>query len=202
MVPVFVTCKGYRPNNRANVAQVAQTNLPDLLEQAQLTSASCFLVLLGSVELESFLAMNQHQKRKRRHGRSDGLSSQFTSSWLSSNQEESTRPEDSIYIEAHEADLIMSNAKAAMMLEAPISAAPLEKGAQGSGLVKWEIAGGTEDIWVDRCVHTRESYISILYDLVKLPHEECLNASEFLKRNCSVWKGITLIFFLLALGTS
>lgn len=121
--------------------------------------------------------MNQHQKRKRRHGRSDGpsQSSQFPSSWLSSTQEESARPEDSIYIEAHEADLIMSNAKAATMLEAPISAAPLEKGAQGSGLVKWEMAGGTEDIWVDRCVYTRESYISILYDLVKLPHEECLD---------------------------
>lgn len=74
-----------------------------------------------------------------------------------------TRPEDLLFIEAHEADIVVANETAAIMLEAPMphTSTQPEKGSQGSGLIKWEAAGSEEAIWVDRCVHKPRYYLLI-----------------------------------------
>ena len=106
--------------------------------------------------------MSYHQKRKRR--RTD-TSTRPQIQWLANHADaadESLSLEESVFIEAHEADVI-SRGASALVLEAPPSGTSLqpEKGARGSGLVKWGGSEEGDEIWVDRCVYSPQRYRNI-----------------------------------------
>ena len=106
--------------------------------------------------------MNYHQKRKRRRPDSP-TQPQFQ--WLANHTEVTNKGsslEESIFIEAHEADVI-SRGTSALALEAPPPGTSLqpEKDARGSGLVKWGGSEEGDEVWVDRCVYSPQRYRNI-----------------------------------------
>jgi hypothetical protein len=97
-----------------------------------------------------------HRKRKHRQ-RSDTYSNQYDPPATPS----STRPDLSLFIVAHEADIIRGPqaARTADSLEVGINVDGQGGSRVGDGLIKWEckVGGGdvegAEDMWVDRYVH-------------------------------------------------
>ena len=94
-----------------------------------------------------------HRKRKHRQ-RSDTYSNQYEPPAAST-----TRPDPSLFIVAHEADIIRGPqaARTADSLEVGINVDGQGGSRIGEGLIKWECkvgrdAEGAADIWVDRYV--------------------------------------------------
>lgn len=101
--------------------------------------------------------MNYSNKRRREIQQSNNSPPpQF--SWLPSSSSETEPLLDkafaTLYVEAHEADVIHGKQNFALMLEPPDTGSDaLRKGEKGSALVKWSCDDGSgDDIWVDRCV--------------------------------------------------
>jgi hypothetical protein len=104
-----------------------------------------------------------HRKRKHRQQRSDTHSNQYDLHLQASSESSSTRPPDhSLFIVAHEADIIRGPqaARSADSLEVGINIDGLGGSRIGEGLIKWEskvgssrdAEGGEGDMWVDRYV--------------------------------------------------
>ena len=98
-----------------------------------------------------------HRKRKHRQ-RSDTYSNQYDLPATPS----STRPDLSLFIVAHEADIIRGPqaARTADSLEVGINVDGRGGSRVGDGLIKWEckvgggdVEGADADVWVDRYVH-------------------------------------------------
>lgn len=94
-----------------------------------------------------------HRKRKHRQ-RSDSYNNQYDQPASPS----STRPDPSLFIVAHEADIIRGPqaARAADSLEVGINVDGKGGSRIGDGLIKWESGVGADaeggGMWVDRCV--------------------------------------------------
>jgi hypothetical protein len=101
-----------------------------------------------------------HRKRKHRQQRSDTHSNQYDLHLQASSESSSTRPPDhSLFIVAHEADIIRGPqaARSADSLEVGINIDGLGGSRIGEGLIKWESKVGSSrdaegDMWVDRYV--------------------------------------------------
>src|SRR5882672_8745847 len=99
--------------------------------------------------------MMSHRKRKHRQRSDTHNNNQYDLVQASSSSSSSARPgpDHSLFIVAHEADIIRGPqaARSADSLEIGIN---VDGGPRvGEGLIKWECgAGGDEDVWVDRYV--------------------------------------------------
>jgi hypothetical protein len=103
-----------------------------------------------------------HRKRKHRQQRSDTHSSNQYDLQASSESSSTRPPDHSLFIVAHEADIIRGPqaARSADSLEVGINIDGLGGSRIGEGLIKWEskvgssrdAGGGEGDMWVDRYV--------------------------------------------------
>ena len=105
--------------------------------------------------------------RKRRRGSKEiDYSPQPQLSWLPSSSEAEPQLDkalSTLYVEAHEADIVHGKQHVALMLEPPESGANTpQKGEKGSGLVKRTSNNELEGVcWLDRCVYYPKVYTSI-----------------------------------------